>query len=33
MADAAYEEGYRADKAIAEDFELRKPWEEKGRPW
>jgi len=26
-------EGYRAYKAIAEDFGLRKPWEEKGRPW
>jgi len=26
-------EGYRAYKAIAEDFGLSKPWEEKGRPW
>jgi len=26
-------EGYRAYKAIAEDLGLRKPWEEKGRPW
>jgi len=26
-------EGYLAYKAIAEDLGLRKPWEEKGRPW
>jgi phytoene dehydrogenase-like protein len=26
-------QGYKCYKAIAEDFDLRKPWEEKGRPW
>jgi len=26
-------QGYRCYKAIAEDHGLRKPWEEKGRPW
>ncbi|UCF84347.1 MAG: NAD(P)/FAD-dependent oxidoreductase [Desulfobacteraceae bacterium] len=26
-------QGYKCYKAIAEDFKLRKPWEEKGRPW
>jgi hypothetical protein len=25
--------GYTCYKAIAEDFGLRKPWEEQGRPW
>ena len=26
-------QGYNCYKAIAEDFGLRKPWEERGRPW
>ena len=32
-AGGACNEGYRAYKVIAEDLGLRKPWEEKGRPW
>ena len=31
--DASCQAGYVAYKAIAEDFGLRKPWEEKGRSW
>jgi hypothetical protein len=30
---AANWNGYNCYKVIAEDFGLRKPWEEKGRPW
>ena len=30
---ATCDAGYKAYKAIAEDFGLRKPWEEKGRAW
>jgi phytoene dehydrogenase-like protein len=33
FASAYCGQGYKCYKAIAEDFELRKPWEEKNRPW
>jgi phytoene dehydrogenase-like protein len=33
FASAYCGQGYKCYKAIAEDFNLRKPWEEKGRPW
>lgn len=33
MAGASCNAGYKAYKAMAEDFGLRKPWEEKGRTW
>jgi len=33
FASAYSGQGYKCYKAIAEDFGLRKPWEEKNRPW